>query len=263
MAVARIAGRTKRELSWAYLKLQARARGIDPHSLRRVEGYIRNKFAGNRSASPDPNQRPGGYFPGLPSRPVYDSRDFPWTTHLEAAAEGIKAEFLALQASGQFIAHPQKRMVAVEGNWDTYYFFSDGARFDEHCAACPITSGTLQKLPGAALAGRAFFSLMSPGTHLRAHCGATNIRLRCHLGLIVPDTALMRVVDDRVRWKEGRCIVFDDSYEHEVWNPDAERAVLLVDVWHPDLTEEERWALQQLSAWSGRSRVYRRDMARA
>ena len=34
-------------------------------------------------------------------------------------------------------------------------------------------------------------------------------------------------------WEEGRCIVFDDSYEHEVWNrTEHERVLLLVDFWH-------------------------------
>jgi tetratricopeptide (TPR) repeat protein len=43
-------------------------------------------------------------------------------------------------------------------------------------------------------------------------------------------------------WKEGEVLLFDDSFEHEVSNPhrDAERAVLIVDVWHPDLNEEDR-----------------------
>jgi aspartate beta-hydroxylase len=36
-------------------------------------------------------------------------------------------------------------------------------------------------------------------------------------------------------------VVFDDSFEHEAWNdhPSATRIVLIVDVWHPDLTPKE------------------------
>lgn len=42
-------------------------------------------------------------------------------------------------------------------------------------------------------------------------------------------------------WKEGKLLIFDDSFEHEVWHNGTEvRLVLIVDVWHPDLTEEER-----------------------
>lgn len=45
----------------------------------------------------------------------------------------------------------------------------------------------------------------------------------------------------RRSWKEGKVLIFDDSFEHEVWhNGTNVRLVLIVDVWHPDLTEEER-----------------------
>lgn len=34
-------------------------------------------------------------------------------------------------------------------------------------------------------------------------------------------------------------MVFDDSYEHEVWNKtDKERVLLLFDLWHPELEQE-------------------------
>jgi aspartyl/asparaginyl beta-hydroxylase (cupin superfamily) len=74
------------------------------------------------------------------------------------------------------------------------------------------------------------------------HCGPTNARLRLHLGLVVPDGCSIRVGDEVRSWVEGRCLLFDDSFEHEVWNDaDEERLVLIVDVWHPDLkTDDQR-----------------------
>ena len=51
----------------------------------------------------------------------------------------------------------------------------------------------------------------------------------------------MRVATETVRWREGELIVFDDSFEHEVWNDSGEtRIVLIVDFNHPDLPEKER-----------------------
>ena len=52
----------------------------------------------------------------------------------------------------------------------------------------------------------------------------------------------IRVGDEVRTWVEGRCLLFDDSFEHEVWNDaDEERLVLIVDVWHPDLkTDDQR-----------------------
>jgi aspartate beta-hydroxylase len=53
--------------------------------------------------------------------------------------------------------------------------------------------------------------------------------------------------------------VFDDSFEHEAWNKGArERIVLIVDIWHPDLTPRERWALDRVVRVSPRARAYAR-----
>ena len=44
----------------------------------------------------------------------------------------------------------------------------------------------------------------------------------------------MRVVDTFVSWEEGRSIVFDDTYPHEVWNDtDGVRVVLFLDFRRP------------------------------
>ena len=46
-------------------------------------------------------------------------------------------------------------------------------------------------------------------------------------------------------WKEGEVMVFDDSYEHEACNLSDvhERAVLIFDIWHPEITPQERKAI--------------------
>ena len=44
----------------------------------------------------------------------------------------------------------------------------------------------------------------------------------------------IRVGDDIGHWEEGRGLVFDDSYEHEVWNDtDEVRVVLFIDFLRP------------------------------
>lgn len=45
-------------------------------------------------------------------------------------------------------------------------------------------------------------------------------------------------------WENGKFLLFDDSFEHEVWHNGTDvRVVLIIDVWHPELTEEERKSL--------------------
>lgn len=44
--------------------------------------------------------------------------------------------------------------------------------------------------------------------------------------------------------------VFDDSFEHEVWhNGTSMRLVLIVDIWHPELTERERRSLPAIQKY--------------
>ena len=44
----------------------------------------------------------------------------------------------------------------------------------------------------------------------------------------------MRVGDKMVYWEEGKCVIFDDTHKHEVWNEtNGIRVVLLFDVYRP------------------------------
>jgi Flp pilus assembly protein TadD len=97
---------------------------------------------------------------------------------------------------------------------------------------------------GTMVSGSAYFSRMGARSHLRAHCGPTNTRLRVHVGLSVPAGARMRVGNETRAWVERRAFVFDDSFEHEVWNDsDEDRLVFIVDGWHPALaTDAQRCA---------------------
>merc|ERR1712086_339582 len=89
--------------------------------------------------------------------------------------------------------------------------------------------------------GGSKLSLMKPGTVVRPHTGKSNARLRIHMGIIVPDNVYLRVNNVTKTWTEGKCIVIDDSYVHDVWHEgDTSRLVLIVDVWHLDMTEEQR-----------------------
>ncbi len=53
-------------------------------------------------------------------------------------------------------------------------------------------------------------------------------------GWTSPPTARMRVGTETKTWREGECLVFDDSTEHEAWNrSDRTRTILLCDFLNP------------------------------
>lgn len=48
-------------------------------------------------------------------------------------------------------------------------------------------------------------------------------------------------------WEEGKVLIFDDSFEHEVWqDADSYRLIFIVDVWHPELTQYQRQTLSSI-----------------
>ncbi|MBA4242264.1 MAG: hypothetical protein C0448_16205, partial [Sphingobacteriaceae bacterium] len=90
-------------------------------------------------------------------------------------------------------------------------------------------------------------SAMNSGIHINPHCGPHNFKLRTHIGIVTPPEAVIRVGSIIKPWVVGKCIVFDDSFEHEVWNKsNITRIVFIVDVWNPNLTVEEIKALEYI-----------------
>jgi aspartyl/asparaginyl beta-hydroxylase (cupin superfamily) len=70
--------------------------------------------------------------------------------------------------------------------------------------------------------------------------------LRGHLALVVPPGCFVRVGPEERTWEEGKVLVFDDSFEHEVWNhSDSVRIVLFTNFWHPCLSEQEIKVLER------------------
>jgi beta-hydroxylase len=165
----------------------------------------------------------------------FDPQRFDFVPTLEANWQVVREELLQLDRK-YFIPWPE-RMLYGRG-WDVFGLYAFEKRFDRHCAWCPETTRLVEAIPGMTTAG---FSSLLPGVHIKPHKGLSSAVLRCHLGLIVPLDCALRVGDDTRPWQEGKCLVFDDTTEHEAWNRSAqERIVLLLDFRRPaDLREKE------------------------
>src|SRR6266581_1238202 len=121
-----------------------------------------------------------------------------------------------------------------DDKWKTYWLYGYGRKIVENCRCCPETTRLIETIPGMKTA---FFSILGPRKHIPEHRGPYAGVLRYHLGLIVPrqkEACRIRVDSDIAHWEEGRSVVFDDTYPHEVWNDtDEERVVLFVDFARP------------------------------
>jgi aspartyl/asparaginyl beta-hydroxylase (cupin superfamily) len=177
-------------------------------------------------------------YPDLPAQPWYDPDQFEIVRELERAAPIILREARALETR-EF--QEESEAIPRDGAWSVAFLYERGRRDDRHCAMCPTTTAIVERhRTHRSLGGMIYFSNLAPGTYVSPHHGPTNMRVRIHLGLDVPPNCGV-MVDGQVReWKPGRCIAFNDRFLHEVWNwGDRRRLVLIVDLWHPDLSDRE------------------------
>ena len=173
-------------------------------------------------------------------KPIADGlRQFDWVERLEKNSEVIRQELVALLYEQKHLPNiqeisPRQTNLSRNDGWKSYFFFVLGHRIDESYARCPETGKLLDSIPGLSLA---FFSVLAPGMHIKTHRGSYKGVVRCHLGLIVPEPRTdvrMRVGDKMIYWEEGKCVIFDDTHKHEVWNDtNGIRVVLLFDVYRP------------------------------
>ncbi len=184
-------------------------------------------------------------------------RHYPALALLERHADVIRKECLELMARPERIPHikdsggPYTTRGIHEIEWRTFMLKS-GRFVEANCRRAPETARLLREIPDVETA---FFSILGPNQHIRAHWGYYKGFWRYHLGLVVPNDnrdqrCWLRVNDDRraydkrIRsvieqtekyyWHEGEGIVFDDTYLHDAANEsDAPRAVLFLDLKRP------------------------------
>lgn len=220
----------------------------------RIEHFARIAL-GEMPAGAPPLQDPELYFwPGLESQPFHD-HSLPWMAELEAAYPAILAELAGLldakiaftpYAQGADARYRREKFDLEEGSdrWSIYNLFDPAAE-----SSCPKTLEFLRRCFRDELGEpmTAQFSALRAGAHIPAHCGISNAFLTAHLGLIVPQGCSIRVGNEKRQWSEGRGFVFDDSFQHEVWNEgDSRRIVFIARFYHPALTEFEIEALGTL-----------------
>jgi beta-hydroxylase len=177
-------------------------------------------------------------FSKVETTPFIDPHQFPW--HEPVVAEWIKVqtELKAILSDAETIPNHQDiietaKPLTNDDKWLSHFFYIYGQRFENQCRQCPDTTRLLESIPGMKTA---FFSILSPGKRIPPHRGPYRGVMRYHLPLIVPRSGEcgIRVGDQTAKFEEGVSLMFDDTYEHEVWNDtDETRVVLFLDITRP------------------------------
>jgi ornithine lipid ester-linked acyl 2-hydroxylase len=175
-------------------------------------------------------------FSQVETTPFIDPRQFEWHERLTSEWLTIQSELKAV-LSADTIPNLQdvfwEQGLTDDDKWRSYIFYTYGQRFENQCRRCPETARLLQDIPGMKTA---LFSILAPGKMIPPHRGPYRGVMRYHLGLIVPreGRCAIRVGDETAVWEEGVGMMFDDCYEHEVWNDTKEtRVVLFLDIVRP------------------------------
>ncbi|XP_037823163.1 aspartyl/asparaginyl beta-hydroxylase isoform X2 [Lucilia sericata] len=186
--------------------------------------------------------------PNLKAQPFWSAKE----TTYEKFFKKLQDNWLAIKAEGLNILSKigyymnESENLKNKGDWKQFELYARGEQRRENCLQAPITCSLIEQFPAArgCRRGQVKFSVMHPGTHVWPHCGPSNCRLRAHLGLVVPSGTRIRVAEEERTWQEGKFLIFDDSFEHEVWHEgQGIRLVLIVDIWHPELSEHQRRSL--------------------
>nr|XP_031548033.1 aspartyl/asparaginyl beta-hydroxylase isoform X2 [Vicugna pacos] len=187
---------------------------------------------------------------GLRAQPWWTPKETGYTElvkSLERNWKLIRDEGLAVMDKAQGLFLPEDENLREKGDWSQFTLWQQGRKNENACKGAPKTCSLLDKFPETTgcRRGQIKYSVMHPGTHVWPHTGPTNCRLRMHLGLVIPkEGCKIRCANETRAWEEGKVLIFDDSFEHEVWQDAASfRLIFIVDVWHPELTAQQRRSL--------------------
>lgn len=161
-----------------------------------------------------------------------------FTRELELNWQLIHDEFFEIPGS-LYMPWPWK--FQYTGNWSVFGLFDRFGVTQNHVlernrATCPMTVAILHRFPMVACAG---FSILYPGTIIKPHRDDLYARplVRCHLPLTVPENCGIAFwAGDppewvEIRWAPGKCLAFNEHYEHKAWNlSKSPRVVLITDV---------------------------------
>ena len=138
------------------------------------------------------------------------------------------------------IMREQADISANDGrDWRMFIMRVYGRDVPENRSRCPVVSALLDQSPEVV---SAVFSYLAPQKHVPEHRGPFRGILRFHLMLTMPRTAagdvaaILEIDGKPYRLEDGECLLWDDTYPHEVRNnSDEVRAALLLDIWRPEM----------------------------
>jgi hypothetical protein len=166
---------------------------------------------------------------------LYESEKYGFTKLLESKKDIILEEYdnvkttTALAQVKDF--YKVEKDIGQDNLWGGFPIVIYNYLFKENAAMCPVTYQTINHIPGCTAA---MFSVLSPGKHILPHSGIYKGIIRGLFTIKVSNDkkCWISINKNKIYFKEGECILFDETYEHEVVNDSNEdRIVLYFDIY--------------------------------
>jgi beta-hydroxylase len=176
-------------------------------------------------------------FSRVPTTPYISANLFPELQALTNAWPIIREEAISMRE--------QERIAAAKSNndagfnsffktgWKRFYLKWYDAQHPSAAIYCPKTVAILRAIPSVKAA---MFAELPPGAKLNPHRDPYAGSLRYHLGLVTPndDACYINVDGAPYSWRDGECVMFDETYIHEAYNKtEVNRIILFCDVERP------------------------------
>ncbi|RJG07441.1 lipid A hydroxylase LpxO [Noviherbaspirillum cavernae] len=192
-------------------------------------------------------------FSSVPSTPYLSAKEFSGLDLLDKNWEMIRDEAVNLREMHRIKAAEKNDDAGFnsffKNGWKRFYLKWYGASHPSAERFCPKTVALLRDIP---CVKAAMFAELPPGGKLNMHRDPFAGSLRYHLGLLTPndDRCFIEVDGQRYSWRDGKSVVFDETYIHWALNDsDGDRIILFCDIERP---MRYRWA-QAINRWLGRT----------
>ena len=185
------------------------------------------RFVYDRRIAAPPVLDLAGHFPG--------AADFvrAWREIRDEAA-GVAAALAQVPRFHEIMPEQASISANDRRDWRLFILKAYGVKVARNMARCPRLAALVVASPDVLSASLSF---MAPRKHIPPHRGPFRGVLRFYLPLAMPRTAegrpaaVLRIAGRDYPLAEGECLLWDDTYVHEVWNRSDElRTVLLLDV---------------------------------
>lgn len=183
----------------------------------------------------------------IQGKPVLDSAAlFPDAERFTAQWRQIREEALTVAHDLHNIPRFHEIMIQQESisandarDWRMFIMKAYGQPIARNLARCPTLAALIASSPDVLSASLSF---TAPGKQVPPHRGPFRGILRGYLVLDMPKradgvpAAVLKVDGREYRLHEGEFMLWDDTFEHEVWNDSAQvRTVLLLDIRRRDM----------------------------